>query len=33
MTHTFPAERAVEAFATARDSESSGKVLVTMWTD
>ena len=26
-------ERAVEAFATARDSESSGKVLVTMWTD
>lgn len=33
VTHTFPAERAVEAFATARDSESSGKVLVTMWTD
>lgn len=33
VTHVFPAERFVEAFSTARDSEHSGKVLVTMWTD
>lgn len=28
ITHEFPAERAVEAFATARDSGASGKILV-----
>lgn len=31
VTHEVPASRAEEAFATARDSERSGKVLVAMW--
>ena len=30
VTHEFPADRAVEAFATARDSAVSGKVLVSL---
>ena len=33
ITHTLPAGRALEAFATARDSERSGKVLVSLWRD
>lgn len=31
ITHEVPAERAEEAFAVARDSETSGKVLVSLW--
>lgn len=31
VTHELPADRAVEAFAVARDSQASGKVLVTLW--
>jgi len=31
ITHELPAERAVEAFALARDSQASGKVLVALW--
>lgn len=31
VTHELPADQAVEAFAVARDSEVSGKVLVTLW--
>ncbi|MEL4358276.1 MULTISPECIES: L-idonate 5-dehydrogenase [unclassified Luteococcus] len=33
VTHVLPAERAEEAFAIARDSEQSGKVLVSLWLD
>lgn len=33
VTHELPADRAVEAFAVARDSQESGKVLVTLWHD
>ncbi|WP_152188762.1 L-idonate 5-dehydrogenase [Georgenia satyanarayanai] len=31
VTHELPADQAVEAFAVARDSQASGKVLVTLW--
>ncbi len=31
ITHEIPAERAEEAFVTAKDSEISGKVLVSLW--
>ncbi|MCM3660454.1 zinc-binding dehydrogenase [Georgenia satyanarayanai] len=31
VTHELPADQALEAFAVARDSEASGKVLVTLW--
>lgn len=31
ITHEFPADDAVAAFATARDSQASGKVLVAVW--
>ena len=31
ITHEIPADRAEEAFAVARDSEASGKVLVSLW--
>ncbi|MFH5821063.1 L-idonate 5-dehydrogenase [Georgenia sp. AZ-5] len=31
ITHELPADRAVEAFAAAKDSASSGKVLVSLW--
>jgi L-idonate 5-dehydrogenase len=31
ITHEVPAERAAEAFAAARDSAASGKVLVALW--
>ncbi|WP_413451798.1 zinc-binding dehydrogenase [Georgenia phoenicis] len=33
VTHELPADQAVEAFAVARDSAASGKVLVTLWQD
>jgi len=33
ITHVLPAEQAVEAFATAKDSEASGKVIVALWPD
>lgn len=33
ITHELPADRAVEAFTVARDSEASGKVLVSLWQD
>jgi len=33
VTHEIPAERAVEAFVTAKDSQASGKVLVSLWPD
>ncbi|WP_040157562.1 L-idonate 5-dehydrogenase [Nigerium massiliense] len=33
VTHVLPAEDAVEAFAIAKDSETSGKVLVSLWQD
>jgi L-idonate 5-dehydrogenase len=33
ITHVVPAERAVEAFAAAKDSEASGKVLIALWPD
>lgn len=33
ITHELPAERSVEAFAAARDSAASGKVLVSLWPD
>jgi L-idonate 5-dehydrogenase len=31
ITHDLPAERAVEAFEAARDSQSSGKVVLSLW--
>lgn len=31
ITHELPAERALEAFAVAGDSQASGKVLVSLW--
>ncbi|MEV5968331.1 zinc-binding dehydrogenase [Kribbella sp. NPDC051952] len=31
ITHEYAADQAVEAFATATDSESSGKVLISLW--
>ncbi|MBD8062115.1 zinc-binding dehydrogenase [Oceanitalea stevensii] len=31
VTHELPADQALEAFAVARDSEASGKVLVSLW--
>lgn len=31
ITHEYPADRAVEAFATAADSSTSGKVLISLW--
>jgi L-idonate 5-dehydrogenase len=31
ITHEYPADRAVEAFATATDSDTSGKVLLSLW--
>jgi L-idonate 5-dehydrogenase len=31
ITHEFPAPQAVEAFAVAKDSDASGKVLVSLW--
>lgn len=31
ITHEFSADRAVEAFTTAKDSEESGKVIVNLW--
>ena len=33
ITHEYPADQAVEAFATATDSNTSGKVLVSLWHD
>ena len=33
LTHDIPAATAAEAFAIARDSEASGKVLVALWAD
>jgi L-idonate 5-dehydrogenase len=33
LTHDIPADAAAEAFAVARDSEASGKVLVSLWDD
>ena len=32
ITHVLPAEQAAEAFAVARDSSKSGKVVVSLWT-
>lgn len=32
ITHEIPAERAEEAFAVAKDSQVSGKVIVSLWT-
>ncbi|MER7249211.1 zinc-binding dehydrogenase [Kribbella sp. NPDC000426] len=31
ITHEYPADQAVEAFATATDSNTSGKVLLSLW--
>src|SRR5690625_2275307 len=31
VTHELPADQALEAFAVARDSQASGKVLVSLW--
>ncbi|WP_448070625.1 L-idonate 5-dehydrogenase [Georgenia yuyongxinii] len=31
ITHTLPAEQALEAFAAAKDSEASGKVVISLW--
>ncbi|WP_460663603.1 zinc-binding dehydrogenase [Kribbella swartbergensis] len=31
ITHEFPADQAVQAFAVATDSDTSGKVLVSLW--
>lgn len=31
ITHEYPADHAVEAFATATDSNTSGKVLISLW--
>ena len=31
VTHEYPANQAVEAFATASDSDTSGKVLLSLW--
>lgn len=33
VTHVMPADDALEAFAVAKDSEVSGKVLVSLWND
>jgi L-idonate 5-dehydrogenase len=33
VTHVLPADRAEEAFALAKDSSASGKVLVSLWPD
>ncbi len=33
ITHVLPAEQAAEAFAVARDSAKSGKVVVSLWTE
>jgi L-idonate 5-dehydrogenase len=33
ITHVVPADRAEEAFDLARDSERSGKVVVSLWLD
>jgi L-idonate 5-dehydrogenase len=33
ITHEYPAGQAVEAFATASDSNTSGKVLLSLWPD
>lgn len=33
ITHEYPADQAVEAFATATDSNTSGKVLLSLWVD
>lgn len=33
ITHEVPAERVVEAFAIAKDSQKSGKVVVSLWLD
>ena len=33
LTHEIPADAAAEAFALAKDSDASGKVLVSLWTD
>ena len=33
LTHEMPAETAGEAFAVAKDSDASGKVLVSLWAD
>ncbi|WP_454226294.1 hypothetical protein [Propioniciclava flava] len=32
-THVIPAQRAVDAFAVAKDSQVSGKVVVSLWLD
>jgi L-idonate 5-dehydrogenase len=31
ITHEYPAAQAVDAFATAGDSDESGKVLLSLW--
>jgi L-idonate 5-dehydrogenase len=31
VTHEYPANQAVDAFATATDSDTSGKVLLSLW--
>ncbi|WP_323960920.1 zinc-binding dehydrogenase [Arthrobacter sp. JZ12] len=33
ITHELPANQALEAFATAKDSQSSGKVIISLWGD
>ncbi len=33
ITHVIPASRALEAFETARNSQESGKVVVSLWLD
>jgi L-idonate 5-dehydrogenase len=33
ITHELPADRALEAFAAAKDSQASGKVVVSLWQD
>jgi L-idonate 5-dehydrogenase len=33
ITHVLPADQAVDAFAAAKDSEASGKVVVALWPD
>jgi len=31
ITHEFPTDKAIDAFATAKDSNTSGKVLISLW--
>ena len=33
ITHELPADRALEAFAAAKDSQASGKVVISLWQD